>query len=158
MADSFDAAKGVYVGLKVGRLVEIDFGSDAVLVRREVADTQLAKAAAVSVPSAGGSAGPDVVGQPAMVSQPPVGGTVQTRKRPRRFYAKVTLDPHRPTPQISSIAQSILSELDRARGTKVTLTLDIDAETADGFPEDVEEIVRDNAGSLKITDFGFEGE
>jgi hypothetical protein len=38
------------------------------------------------------------------------------------------------------------------------LTLDIDAETPDGFPKDVESVVRDNAASLRITDFGFEGE
>lgn len=62
--------------------------------------------------------------------------------RPRRFYAKIALDPNRPTPQVSNIAQSILSELDRVRGTRVTLTLDIDAETVDGFPEDVESVVR----------------
>jgi hypothetical protein len=36
--------------------------------------------------------------------------------------------------------------------------LDLHAETAEGFPKDVEEIVRDNAVSLRITDFGFEGE
>jgi hypothetical protein len=52
----------------------------------------------------------------------------------------------------------ILSELDRVRGTKLTLTLDIDAEAIEGFPEDVESVVRDNATSLRITDFGFEGE
>ena len=40
----------------------------------------------------------------------------------------------------------------------MTLTLEIDAETADGFPEDIESVVRDNAASLRITDFGFEGE
>ena len=83
---------------------------------------------------------------------------VDTRPRPRRFYAKIALDPNRPTPQVSNIAQSILSELDRVRGTQMKLTLDIDAETADGFPEDVESVVRDNAASLRITDFGFEGE
>jgi hypothetical protein len=66
------------------------------------------------------------------------------------------LDPNRPTPQVSNIAQSILSELDRARGTTITLTLDIDAETTHGFPEDVENIVRDNAASLRIREFGFE--
>jgi hypothetical protein len=38
------------------------------------------------------------------------------------------------------------------------LTLDIDAETAVGFPEDDESVVRDNAASLRITDFGFERE
>jgi hypothetical protein len=59
---------------------------------------------------------------------------------------------------VSSIAQLILSELDRARGTTVTLVLDIAAETADGFSQDIESIVRDNATSLRITDFGFEEE
>jgi hypothetical protein len=83
---------------------------------------------------------------------------VLAKRRPRRFYAKIALDPNRPTPQVSNIAQSILSELDRVRGTKLTLTLDVDAESADGFPEDVESVVRDNAASLRITDFGFEAE
>ena len=83
---------------------------------------------------------------------------VDTRPRPRRFYAKIALDPNRPTPQVSNIAQSILSELDRVRGTQMKLTVDIDAETDDGFPEDVESFVRDNAASLRITEFGFEGE
>jgi hypothetical protein len=90
--------------------------------------------------------------------QPQTGSGVEAAPRPRRFYAKITLDPNRPTPQVSNIAQSILSELDRARGTKITLTLDIEAETANGFPEDVEGIIRDNAATLRITDFGFAGE
>jgi len=77
---------------------------------------------------------------------------------PGRFYAKISLDPNRPTPQVSNIAQSILSELDRVRGTKLKLTLDIDAETTEGFPEDVESVVRDNAASLRITEYGFEGD
>jgi hypothetical protein len=38
------------------------------------------------------------------------------------------------------------------------LMLDIDAETTEGFPEGVDSVVRDNATSLRITDFGFEGE
>ena len=50
------------------------------------------------------------------------------------------------------------TELDRARSATITLTLDIDAETSHGFPEDVEAIVRDNAASLRIKIFGFKGE
>jgi hypothetical protein len=34
---------------------------------------------------------------------------VDARRRPHRFYAKIALDPNRPTPQVSNIAQSILS-------------------------------------------------
>jgi hypothetical protein len=44
---------------------------------------------------------------------------------------------------VSNIAQSILSELDRVRGAKITLTLDIDAEVAEGFPEDVQSVVQE---------------
>jgi hypothetical protein len=136
-------------------LVTIDLNSDAVLVRREVADAQLTKQAPQTGQLGIGNIG-EIVTQPS-ISAPLPGGAPGTA-RPRRFYAKVTLDPNRPTPMVSNIAQSILSELDRARGTKMTVMLDIDAETPDGFPEDVESVVRDNAASLRITDFGFEGE
>ena len=149
--------KGEYIGLKLGRLVEIDFNSDMVLVGRSTAEAQLAKQGQ-SAGAAGGSPGPSIAGEPSVVAQPSGGSTPAAPRRPRRFYAKIALDPNRPTPQVSNIAQSILSELDRVRGTKMTLTLDIDAEAPDGFPEDVESVVRDNATSLRITDFGFEGE
>jgi hypothetical protein len=139
IADRFDDAKGEYVGLKLSRLVETDLNSDAVLVRRDVAEAHLTKEAPEKVKVEGG---------PAVQPPPPQPG----HPRPRRFYAKVSLDPNRPTPQVSNIAQSILSELERARGTRLTLTLDIDAETADGFPEDVESVVRDAAFVNRIGD------
>jgi hypothetical protein len=152
IADRFDQAKGEYVELKLAQLRTIDFNSDMVLVRREVADATLAKHDLEAVPSGAGSTGTIITGQPTLA------GPIPARARPKRFYAKITLDPNRPTPQVSSIAQSILSELERARGTTITLTLDIDAEAADGFADDVVSVVRDNAASLRIKDFGFEGQ
>jgi hypothetical protein len=149
IADRFDDAKGEYVGLKLGKLLEINLNSEMVLVRREIADAQLAK----EIPRRPEPPGGD--GDGTKVQPLP---QVDARPRPRRFYAKVALDPNRPTPQVSNIAQSILSELDRVRGTKLKLTLDIDAETTEGFPEDVESVVRANAASLRISDFGFEGD
>jgi hypothetical protein len=107
ISERFDAAKGEYVGLQLGRLVSVDLNSDMVLVRREAAEAQLAKQGAQPTPTGG-----HVSGQPPHVGQPPAGGAVTAPRRPRRFYAKVTLDPNRPTPQVSNIAQSILSELD----------------------------------------------
>ena len=137
-------------------MVTIDLNSDAVLVRREVADAQLAKQAPQTASlGAGNAVRPSRSSHPFLGRRPLAHAAAA---RPRRFYAKVTLDPNRPTPQVSNIAQSILSELDRARGTTITLMLDIAAETVDGFSEDVETIVRDNAASLRITDFGFEGD
>jgi hypothetical protein len=135
--------------LRLAQLVTIDLNSDVVLVHREVADAQLAKQAPPTAPH-------DNVNKDQIVTQPPL--DVRITPRPRRFYAKITLDPNRPTPMVSNIAQSILSELDRARGTTITLTLDIAAETVDGFSKDVETIVCENAASLRFTDFGFEEE
>jgi hypothetical protein len=43
IADCFDNAKGEYVGLKLGKLVEINLNSEMVLVRREIANAQFAK-------------------------------------------------------------------------------------------------------------------
>jgi hypothetical protein len=157
IADRFDEMRSEYVNLKLGRLVEVDLNSDMVLVWRAVAEAQIAKHASQSITPEQGSTGTTTVRSP-ISGQDSDAASVTARTRPRRFYAKITLDPTRPTPQVSNIAQSILSELDRVRGTTVTLTLDIDADNAAGFPEDVESIVRDNAGSLRITDFGFEGE
>jgi len=155
IADRSDEAKNEYVGLKLGRLVEVDLNSDTLLVRADVAQAQIAKAAQPSAPAGGPPTANDKPTQTTIIGQPPA--TAKPRL-PRRFYAKVTLDPNRPTPQVSNIAQSILSELDRVRGAKITLTLDIDAEVAGGFPEDVQSVVQDNARDLRIEDFGFEGE
>ncbi len=82
----------------------------------------------------------------------------QPPARPKRFYATVELDPSRPVPQISQIAQSILSELGRATGASVRVRLDIEADAPNGFPEDVEGVVRDNAATLKFGTAAFERE
>jgi hypothetical protein len=155
VADRFDEATNEYVGLKLGRLVEVDLNSDMLLVRADVAQAQIAKTMRPAAPTGGGPAPGDKPTQTPVIGQPP---PPAEPRRPRRFYAKVALDPNRPTPQVSNIAQSILAELDRVRGAKITLTLDIDAEAASGFPEDVENVVRDNARDLRFTDFGFEEE
>ena len=156
IAERFDEAKGEYFGLRLAQLVTIDLNSEVLLVRREVADAQLAKQVPQTAPVGASDLG-GIVTRPSSSSGPLPAGPAPAG-RPRRFYAKVTLDPNRPTPQVSNIAQSILSELDRARGTTITLVLDIAADTVDGFSEDIENIIRDNAASLRITDFGFEKE
>jgi hypothetical protein len=158
IADRFDEAKSEYVGLKLRCLVDVDLNSDALLLRAEVAQAQLARTAHSTAPVGASPTTSATPTQAPVTGQPPPPTGPNPAPRPRRFYAKVTLDPNRPTPQVSNIAQSILSELDRVRGVKITLTLDIDAEAPSGFPDDVEGVVRDNARDLRITDFGFEGE
>jgi predicted AAA+ superfamily ATPase len=162
LADGFNAANGEYSSLKLGRLVEVKLDSDMLLVRRAIADAQIAKAEPAGVtPQPAGSVGPQPSpqapqGSGGVASPSPTGGS--PAPRPRRFYAKVVLDPSRPTPMVSQVAQSILSELGRVRGTTITITLDVDAETPVGFPQDIVEVVRDNAKTLKIAEYDFADE
>ena len=86
IADRFDEIKAEYVGLRLAQLVTIDLNSDVVLVRREVADAQLAK----HVPQMD-QLDPDNKDQ--VVKSPPPTER-RTTTRPRRFYAKITLDPN----------------------------------------------------------------
>ena len=70
----------------------------------------------------------------------------------------VDLDPQRPGPLVSQIAQSILSELSRVPGGIIRLKLDIEAKANVGYPQDVVDTVRDNAATLRIANFNFERE
>jgi len=164
LAESCDEGTGNYNGLKLAhRSNQIDLNSDALLVRRAVAEAQLAIDAPPSVAQVGSNLDSIPTTSIAGVAgsgpiKPAEAGATSAPVRPKRFYAKIILDPNRPTPQVSNIAQSILSELERMRGTAITLTLDIDAENPGGFSADTVNVVRDNAASLRILDFGFEGD
>ena len=48
--------------------------------------------------------------------------------------------------------------MDGLVGAKVTVTLEIEAERPNGFPENVVRTVNENSSTLKFTDHGFEHE
>jgi hypothetical protein len=78
--------------------------------------------------------------------------------QPRRFYGSVEIDMVRPVKSFDSILNSVVMELQRAPGVKVTLTLDVKAEAPNGFSESDVGVVRDNARQLrfKAESTGFE--
>ena len=67
-ADRFDEAKTEYVGLKFGRLVEVDLNSETLLVRADVAQAQIAKTVQPATPTSGGPTTgdkpPQIIGDP----------------------------------------------------------------------------------------------
>jgi hypothetical protein len=65
-----------------------------------------------------------------------------------RFFATIELDPTRLVAKLHSIVDGILSELSRPSGAKVRLVLEIHADAAIGFPNDVVGVVEDNAKTL----------
>jgi hypothetical protein len=75
----------------------------------------------------------------------------EVQTKPRRFYGSVEIDMVRPVKAFDAILNAIVMELQRTPGAKVKLTLEVEAEVAEGFDEAEVGIVRDNAKQLKFT-------
>ncbi len=76
----------------------------------------------------------------------------------KRFHGTVSLDPTRVGRDAGRIAEEIISHLTAPVGSKVTVTLEIEARFADGVPEDVVRTVTENCRALKFSSQEFEKE
>ena len=159
-AESFDEEACRYRGLRVGQGIELrDPSAPGVLVKPAVARKQLDD----EVPKPTGddkpTPGPDGTGgdDPGPGPQPP-GPTPPPPPRLKRFHGAVTLDAGRVGLDASQIANEVISHMDGLVGAKVTVTLEIEAELPDGFPDHVVRTVNENSSTLKFTDHGFEHE
>jgi Protein of unknown function (DUF499)/Swt1-like HEPN len=134
---------GGYRGLSIGRPVPVRFDGEGVLIRRAVAEahieaTRPARFSTVTASASSSSTTADVSSEP-----------VQLRAL-RRFYGSVDLDPTRPVRDLQPIIDSVIAELLRTDGARVSLRLEIEATAPDGFKPDDAAIVRDNARTLKF--------
>jgi hypothetical protein len=142
-------ASGRYQGLLIHKRVEPRFGTGMLLVRNAVARAQVA-ADGVAVPDPSGSARPTAAPAPSV----PTGSKVAPR--PTRFVGAIELDSLRGLARAGQVFESIINELDRVPGTKFRITLEVSAIAEAGFPEDVENVVRDNAATLGFVDKRFD--
>lgn len=150
IAARYDAAADRYIDVKLNTGVFVDLRTGALLVKRSRAERDVTAPA----PSAGAAgAVPRATGDGAL---PDDKVSVGARARPTKFYGTITLDPTRPGPLVAQIAQSVLAELARASGATIKLSIDIQAENPSGFPEDVVEVIRANAETLKFRESGFD--
>ena len=131
---------GAYSDLKFNQSVSVRFGSGQLLVRREVAEAQIEaeRPAAVSG-EPGGSVEP---------SGAPGSTEPAEKKRPTRFTGTISLDALRGASKAGLVFNDVIGELDDGDGVEVKVTLEITATARNGFADDVEEIVRDNAKDL----------
>jgi predicted AAA+ superfamily ATPase len=154
-ADSFDEPAGRYRGLRGGHQGAIaDWDAPGLLVRPEVARRQLdaetaarAETSATAAATSAGVAG----GQPA-----PTEPKSAEKARPTRFHGSVALDPARVGRDASKIADEVVAHLVGMVGTKVKVTLEVEAQIPKGAPEQVVRTVTENARTLKFDSQGFE--
>jgi hypothetical protein len=67
----------------------------------------------------------------------------------------VELDPVRFLRQMSTISDELVAHLGNA-GAKLHLTLELQAESSEGFPDDLQRTITENAATLKFESHEFE--
>jgi hypothetical protein len=145
-AERFDEATGKYAGLLWQKTAVGPMPKSALLVRPEIVVEQLR--ATISPTSPLGPIPPNGgdIGDPKAPTSPaPI-----TNRQPRRFYGSVEIDMMRPVRAFDAILNAVVMELQRTKGAKVRLTLEIEADAEDGFADADIGVVRDNARQLKF--------
>jgi predicted AAA+ superfamily ATPase len=155
-AESYDDGAGRYRGLRGGQLLSLSADNPGLLVKPDLARRQMDAEAAkpttggsTTVPTSGdlGATGP---GAGPGTTKPPV------HTQPKRFHGTVTLDPTRVGRDSSRIAEEVIAHLVGLVGSKVMVTLEIEAEIPGGAPDNVVRTVTENSRTLKFTQQGFE--
>jgi uncharacterized protein len=144
---------GRYLGLSVGRQPDVILDAHSLIVRPELADEQLRRERDEAERERGGEpeqpSGGDEAG---VIAEPPT-------KVARRFYGSIQLDPSRPTPQFSQVAEEVISRLAGLADVNVKVRVDIEAASdGEGFSDATVRTVTENAKTLKFSNAGFEEE
>ncbi len=160
-ADSFDEAAGRYRGLRGGELISLaDADAPGVLVKPDVACKQLEAESVPTKPVSPDKRPPEDAGKTPSdpIDTPPGKIPPPEKALLRRFHGTATLDGARVGRDASRIADEVISHLSGLIGSKVTVTLEVQAEIPSGAPDHVVRTVTENCRTLKFTSQGFEEE
>ena len=146
-ADSFDEATGKYHKLTWAKTPP-DFPMPTAMIVREAEAKRQLQEDGLPVPRQEQGSLSDAMPEPREPGSEAPGSTA--RGKPHRFYGSVELDMVRPVKSFDTILNAVVMELQRTHGAKVKLTLEIEAESSDGFADSEVSVVRDNARQLKF--------
>ncbi|MFO1077938.1 MAG: Swt1 family HEPN domain-containing protein [Planctomycetota bacterium] len=157
-AESLDEASSRYRGLRTMQSVAVTEHDTGLLVKPEVARRQIDAEKPKETP-APGPASPSGDPSPADPNPDPNGApTPPPAKVVRRFHGSVPLDAARVGRDAGRIADEVISHLAGLVGSKVRVTLEIEAEFVDGVSDQVVRTVTENGRTLKFTSQGFESD
>jgi hypothetical protein len=160
LAEAFDEAKGRYLGLKAGQAGTPTLDGSYLVVKADVAATQIeADQAARSgggnavpggVPGQGaGSAGQaGTTGPPGAAERPPA--------RKTHFFGTVQLNPLKVAGGAQQVADEVIRHLNSPPGAKVHVRLEIGGEAPEGYADSLVRDIMENVATLKFTAADFE--
>jgi hypothetical protein len=156
-AESYDEAAGRYRGLRPGAHISVAADDVGLLVLPDIARRQIDQETAPPV-AEGSAAG--TTASTASVTTPIAQPSVPTQlPKSKRYHGTVTLDPARVGRDAGRIADEVITHLVGLMGSKVSVTLEIQAEIPAGAPDNVVRTVTENSRTLRFeNNSGFETE
>jgi hypothetical protein len=146
---------GRYVGASLGQAVLPIMDTALLLVKPEAVPVE--EPPVVPEPAASTGNYPD---NP-RIADPPTGkegaGTAPTTvPRRKRFYAGIDLDPVRAKTQFNNLIDEVVLQFSAKAGTRVRITIDIEAENDAGFDDGLQRAVKENCNTLRFKIAQFE--
>jgi hypothetical protein len=161
--DYFGYADGkegdTYRGLKLGLPATAVVDKSSLLIRIEAAKEALSQKLSQEERAAAGndvvSEGVQKADDPSPSPKPPLGAENKSTVI-KRFYGTGELDPHTGRIDYDQIHEEIIALLTSKPGNVVTLRLDIEARSPDGFDANIQRAILENSNTLKFDDAKFE--
>ena len=151
-ADAYDPDDDRYLGLKTGQNVGVGMSQTAVIVKPDRALRQVEEP--IEEPGGGPGEGGGTAGGGGG-GEPGGGDGPQMAVYPMRFYARKDLtDPVRVIRDFGDIANEVASHL--AKNGEVTVTVEINATSEDGYDDKTRRTVSENATQLGFDTHEFE--
>lgn len=144
-ADRFDVPAGRYINPRWAKTPPEMMPESALIVREGVI-----RAAQDALAGEGTQRGQGDVPKPTPTSTSPTTPVKEPAKGPTRFFGSVEIDMVRPIKAVETIIDAVVMQLQHSPGTKIKVTLDIEASSEDGFSDADISVVRDNARQLKF--------
>ena len=74
----------------------------------------------------------------------------------KRFFMSADLDTTRINRDVQKYVEEVIQHLTSVDGTKVKVSLEVEAESAEGFPHQIVRTISENCQTLRARDSGFE--
>lgn len=78
--------------------------------------------------------------------------------RSTRFFGAYKVDPERYRRDLTRLSQEILQQLTTVDGVQLEVTVEVQAQRAEGFPHDMVRTILENARTLRFEQSSFEDE
>jgi hypothetical protein len=172
-ADYFGFASGKegdrYLGFSFGRGSIASLDESSLLIDREAAAAyaerirqatqptpqpiQSGETGGAAIPATTSGTGTTLPPTPGETKQPGAGSTAAVKKQ---FYGTISLDPLKAKMDFATIMDEVVQQFTAKLGVDVTISVEIEAKTRDGFDEALQRTVKENCNVLRFSNAEFE--